>query len=54
MTVEKTCFRYSEIPLRYTFYEEIINSLNHDEKIPNSCFQHWADSFDVNLLQEVR
>ena len=36
------------------FHEDIINSLNHDEKIPNACFQHWAGSFDVNLLQEVR
>ena len=38
----------------HLFYEEILNSLSHDAKIPDVSFKHWIASFDTNLAQEVQ
>jgi len=37
----------------HLFYEEILNSLNHDAKIPDVSFKHWIGSFDARIAQEV-
>jgi len=37
----------------HLFYEEILNSLNPNAKIPDVSFEHWIGSFDANLAQEV-
>ena len=38
----------------HLFYEEILSSLSHDARIPDVSLEHWTNSFDANLLREVR